>query len=97
MAICAWCDQEMSTAPSCTTTTFHRDGSPLTLAPYRSPRRASRAELTDRCGDCGVVDGGSHHPGCDMARCPVCRGQLMSCGCRFDEDGPETDDEGELW
>jgi hypothetical protein len=27
-----------------------------------------------------------------MADCPVCRGQLLSCGCRFDED-PIHDDE----
>ena len=43
----------------------------------------------DRCGDCGVIRGGSHHPGCDLQRCPACGRQLMSCGCSFDEDGPE--------
>ncbi len=29
-----------------------------------------------------------HHPGCDLQACPRCRGQLLSCGCLFDEDVP---------
>jgi hypothetical protein len=42
----------------------------------------------DRCGDCGVVRGGWHHPGCDLQECPACGRQMLSCGCRFDEEGP---------
>lgn len=34
-----------------------------------------------RCGDCHVALGGHHHPGCDLARCPRCGRQLISCGC----------------
>ena len=34
-----------------------------------------------------------HHPGCDMERCPLCRQQALMCGCRFDEDGPEVEDD----
>ena len=49
-----------------------------------------------RCGDCGVVRGGFHHPGCDIQRCPLCCGQMMSCDCRFDEDGPDEEDEDEV-
>lgn len=43
------------------------------------------------CGDCGVLRGGLHHLGCDVQQCPLCRGQMLSCGCRFDEDGPDVD------
>lgn len=32
------------------------------------------------CHDCGVKEGGKHHPGCDMERCPKCKGQLIMCG-----------------
>ncbi len=39
-----------------------------------------------RCHDCGIQDGGSHHPGCDAERCPRCKGQLISCGCLGDDD-----------
>jgi hypothetical protein len=81
MAVCSWCSNEMMTGASCTVAVMHRRGVPYRLA------KAAR-----RCGDCGVAPGGRHHLGCDLQRCPVCRGQLISCGCRFDED--PLDDEG---
>jgi len=35
------------------------------------------------CGDCGCREGELHKffPECDMERCPICKGQLLSCGC----------------
>ena len=88
MAVCSWCDGEMTTAISCTVSAFHRKGRRFDLIPFgdEPDRRASG----DRCGDCGVIRGGWHHPGCDLQRCPACGCQLMSCGCRFDEEGPDA-------
>ena len=82
MAVCTWCDREMTTHVSCTISALHEQGARRALAPAIRP-----------CGDCGAPSGGLHHLGCDLQRCPCCSGQLISCGCRFDEDGPDPDDE----
>lgn len=42
-----------------------------------------------RCHDCGCPIGGTHHPNCDMERCPKCEGQLISCGCLDEEEDDE--------
>ena len=90
MAVCRWCEQEMTTASSCTVGVFHLDGRPVEMIAFGAEPGARTLRL--RCDDCGVARGGYHHPGCDMQRCPVCRAQMMTCGCRFDEDGPDDDE-----
>ena len=94
MAICRWCEREMTTAASCTATALTHRGVPIAMIPWGTEggweRRMARAG--SRCGDCGVEPHGSHHLGCDLQLCPLCRGQMLSCGCRFDEGPPDPDD-----
>ena len=50
----------------------------------RHPEAASPpVALPERCGDCGVKQGGWHHLGCDIEECPRCGWQLLSCSCWF--------------
>ncbi|MDZ7678217.1 MAG: hypothetical protein U5K29_06675 [Acidimicrobiales bacterium] len=89
MAICNFCYDEMLAAGGCTAV-FHLDGRPVDRCPYGNEPGWPRA--TKRCGDCGVLPGSLHHPGCDVERCPLCWHQAICCGCRFDEDRLDDED-----
>jgi hypothetical protein len=93
MAICSSCEREMTTAASCTATVLHRGGAPIHMIRWGKERGWP---ASGRCGDCGVRPGGFHHLGCDVQRCPLCEGQMMSCDCGFDEDGPDDDGDEEV-
>ena len=93
MAICTFCDQEMLTVPSCLVEVLHQDSVAYRLPTYGKERHYGRFRPRDRCTDCGVRPGRFHHLGCDWQECPVCFGQLLSCGCRFDEDPPDPDEQ----
>lgn len=75
MAICKHCGMEMTERVSCVEQPVeYPDGLKLPQIKYQRPTRGN-------CHDCGTPNGGFHHPGCDMERCPRCREQLISCGC----------------
>jgi hypothetical protein len=38
-----------------------------------------RFHMRNNCKDCGVRRGQLHVPGCDVERCRICGGQLLSC------------------
>src|SRR5918994_2149407 len=84
MAICVDCGREMTAAASCTVRTLHIGDLPFPMARHRRSGDG-------RCGDCGVEPGGYHHLGCDLAGCPRCGRQLISCGCPFDELDDDLD------
>lgn len=90
------CEQDMLEADSCVLREFHRGPQRFALIPFGSERPRWSGK---RCGDCNVKHGGYHHLGCDVARCPACRGQQITCGCVFDEWGDDydaEDDDGDL-
>jgi hypothetical protein len=47
------------------------------------------------CHDCAVVKGLFHVVGCDVERCPLCGGQVISCDCPYDGDDKEVEAEYE--
>jgi len=50
--------------------------------------------MTGSCGDCGASEGQYHELGCDLEECPICFGQLISCGCSaqiFDQSLSEAE------
>lgn len=81
MAVCKFCEQEMTHLDTvdCTWNRMvaYPEGPSLPAIPYRGEQR---------CHDCNVAKGGFHHPGCDVERCPKCHGQLISCGCLDEGD-----------
>lgn len=80
-AICPDCGEGMLIAETCTRQT-------LTLKGKKYKRNTTYYDFNDRCHDCGIISkkGNIHHIGCDIERCPICKGQLLSCGC-FKEKG----------
>lgn len=79
MTICLTCNRYFMDAATCTAEEYRfPDGTVLGAVPYEME---STEEDSPRCPDCGVADGGYHHPGCAVAVCPRCGETLVTCGC----------------
>jgi hypothetical protein len=105
MALCTYCDQEMTTAGGCTDVPHVIDHEKF--PPIRYGSEPGYRRIKQRCHDCNVVPGRVHHHGCDVERCPACGRQSISCDClwageehlaedwidemeeRFELDGPD--------
>jgi hypothetical protein len=83
VAICKTCNLEMHEAASCVEEPIELVDA--TYEPVRWGDEQTDWEHGPRCGDCGVLPGGVHHPGCDIEECPRCHEQLITCECWPDE------------
>ena len=78
MSKCEDCKQEMSEEhESCTYDVIVIEGNA-----YK--RNTKYHDVNEYCHDCNILNGGVHHMGCDMERCPICDGQMISCDCKWE-------------
>lgn len=82
-AFCISCKGELKKTDGCNPFLFSADGK-MKYARVKVGDTGDMYEGRDaetQCTDCGAKHGHSHHFRCDCEVCPVCGGQLLSCGC----------------
>jgi hypothetical protein len=90
MAVCDYCNQEMTTAMGCVTAPIVIEGESYQPVPFGSERGLKG--IRRRCHDCGILPGRVHHHGCDVEECPACGRQSISCGCLWAGEEHLADD-----
>lgn len=81
MAKCDICETDMLKVASCLDRNYFIDGKEVPALRYIDLYGEGA-----RCHDCNCAEGEFHHLGCDMERCPSCRGQFISCDCNVSDE-----------
>lgn len=84
-AQCQDCNRYMRVADGCIVDRLQKsDGKFFERIRYGMDHLKDNVKNPIRCHDCAATLGHFHHFGCDWEECPVCEGQLITCGC-FDD------------
>jgi len=82
--ICPFCKRDITKADGCTLSVFTHKGKEYERFKVGGKGDFFEDDATgETCGDCGARYGHYHHCGCDCEHCPVCGGQLLTCGCEI--------------
>lgn len=83
-AICKICKGDMVKVEGCKPSVFVCDGKEYVRVKVGDANDFYEGGNSNtRCTDCGAKFGHYHHCGCDCECCPICGGQLLTCGCDY--------------
>lgn len=83
-AICKICKGDMVKVEGCKPSVFVCDGKEYVRVKVGDADDFYEGGNSNtRCTDCGAKFSHYHHRGCDCECCPICGGQLLTCGCDY--------------